>query len=248
MSFYRMVIVWHHRAVCKSSGQTGVCWKMGIQWNWMALLKYVNFVSAFKGNQAKWLAACLTGRSASRQAGPERFLLFHQNCHNASLSLWHWTYRISNFSDFITQWKAFFWSALSYLQGFFCSSPPALSSLLLLCLLENQFIWGSIVMVCFVFPPPCSSASIISDLHVYCLEVNSLSCSFTRYFLPKGLSFWHLENVISALPTDELQAAAANSTAPSFAVHTQTQQGRKESSIVWISFYTPRIFFLRDFT
>lgn len=121
--------------------------------------------------------------------------------------------------------------------------PPALSSLLLLCLLENQFIWGPIVMVCFVFPPPCSSASIISDLHVYCLEVNSLSCSFSRYFLPEGLSFWHLENVISALPTDELQAAAANSTAPSFAVHTQTQQGRKESGIVWISFYTPRIFF-----
>lgn len=87
-------------------------------------------------------------------------------------------------------------------------------------------------MVCFVFPPSCSSASIISDLHVYCLETNSLSCSFTRYFLPEGLSFWHLENVISApaLPTNELQAAAANSAALSFAVHTRTQQGRKESS------------------
>lgn len=87
-------------------------------------------------------------------------------------------------------------------------------------------------MLCFVVPPPCSSASIISDLRVYCLEGNSLSCSFTRYFLPESLSFWHLENVISApaLPTDELQAAAANSTALSFAVRTQTQQGRKEPS------------------
>lgn len=88
-------------------------------------------------------------------------------------------------------------------------------------------------MVCFVFPPPCSSASIISDLHVYCLEANLLSCSFTRHFLSKGLSFWYFENVISApaLPTDKLQAAAANSTASSVIVHTQTQQGRDKSNI-----------------
>lgn len=102
-------------------------------------------------------------------------------------------------------------------------------------------------MVCFVFPPPCSSASIISDLHVYCLEANSLSCSFTRYFLPEGLSFWHLENAISApaLPTDELQAAAANSAALSFAVHAQTQQGRKETSIDLEYLFMLQEYFLR---
>lgn len=132
----------------------------------------------------------------------------------------------SSLSGFITNWKMLFGSVLSYLKFF-------LFSLVLLPYKENQFIWGSVVMVCFVFLSPCSSASIISDLHVYCLEANFLSCSFTRHFLSEGLSFWHFENVISApaLPTDELQAAAASSTASSFAVCTHTQQGRDKSSI-----------------
>lgn len=138
----------------------------------------------------------------------------------------------SSSSGFITKWKILLWSVLSYLKlsgfGFF---PFPL--VLLPYYKENQFIWGSVFSVCNVFPPPCSRASIISDLHVYCFEANLLSCSFTRHFLSEGLSFSHFENVISApaFPTDELQAAAANSTASSFAVHTQTQQRRDESSI-----------------
>lgn len=145
---------------------------------------------------------------------------------------YHYDTEHSSSSGFVTKWKILFWSVLSYLKpgGFaFLPFPPCPPSLL-----QGKPVHLRICCYgCFVFPPPCSSASIISDLHVYCLEVKLLSWSFTRYFLSEGLSFWHFENVISApaLLIDELQTAAANSTDSSFAVHTRTQQGRDKPSI-----------------
>lgn len=161
----KAVIIWHYGTAWKPPSQIELYLKMAFWWNWTALLKYVVFVSVFEGKHTKWLAAWLTDMSASRWSGPEKFVLFCFNNHVVNLSPWQPTCRISSFSDFITEWKIFFFLASSELPTtVIFPLPPALSSVLQgkTSSSEDPLLWFALFSLSFV---------LVSQLFLVCIFI-----------------------------------------------------------------------------